>query len=302
MVAQVYFSNGVLVDNETVVISSGFLAEPDAATSRIYLKFGDFWAAHDVPNDFIVSVTFSKSKGVLYALGRNGIIKYVGNKSKAFTYDNIKGQFKEKWLYDAQERESMSRIRAVNDEVYACGWGGQMYRLAGEQWIPFDKGIEKSKEVHFLDIDGADKDLYAVGMNGKAFYFNGSLWDEIDFPTNCHLQSIHYVSDSEVYIGGALGTLYKGCKNSWSYIGDEDKKENYWAVRKFGKDLFITYANNGMLKLSDDNLLEVDMGLGYKPSTNMLHSGSGKLWSFGAYDLVEYDGTVWNSVSCPDNT
>ena len=302
MSATVYFSGGTVITREAVVISAGFLKAPDAATSRIYLKFGTFWAAHDVPNDFIVSVTFSAVLGRLFALGKNGLIKYVGESNQPFTYENVRGRFQECRLHSGKERGSTSSIRAIGSQVFVCGWGGQIYRLAGGQWDDFNEGIPNAKRNDFLDLDGGSvDDVYVVGMNWTVYHRDDRSWRRIDFPSNAHLYSVRYVSPEEVFIAGSNGALFRGFKDTWDFVGQEEIKGNFWCLEKFREDIYVTHANAEIFRLADNRLLEVDVGLTPKPTTNKLNANDGVLWSFGPYDLLEYDGAIWRSVICPDN-
>jgi hypothetical protein len=303
MSATVYFSSGTVINKQTVIISAGFLAAPDAATSRIYLKFGTFWAAHEVPRDFIVSLTFSKVHSRLFALGKNGLVKFVGEPNQPFTIETVRGRFQETQLQPATQRGSMSCIRAVRDGVFICGWGGQIYALQGGQWNEFAEGIPQQAGNDFLDLDGGStSDMYVVGMSGTIYHHDDNKsWRRLDFPSNAHLYSVRYVSPEEVYVAGANGALFKGCKDKWDFVGNEDVKGNFWGLEKFGEELYATHANTEILRLDANGLSNVDFGLSGKPTTNKLHANDGVLWSFGSYDLLEYDGVNWKPITCPDN-
>lgn len=297
----VYFSDGVAIGEHVAVFSAGFLAAPEAATSRIYLLFGDFWAAHDVPHDFILSLTYSRALGKLLALGRNGLVKYVGGPGIDFTFDNIRGQFQEHQIEAVEDRGDMERIRAVGNRVYACGWAGQLYEFDGRQWT--DRTLEiNDPGADFLDICGTcSDDLYVVGMNGVMYHFNGTSWIRVDLPTNCHLFSAHCRAPDNVVLCGSKGLLMQGRGLGWSFIAPEDRRTNFWSVVDYNDDLFITHANTGLLRFDGSQYLEVVMFEKRKPTTYRLSASPNRLLSIGAYDLNSFDGSAWARLSCPDN-
>ena len=51
----------------------------------------------------------------------------------------------------------------------------------------------------------------------------------------------------------------------------------------------------------DDELYELDTGLGPDVEFYRIDSRDGMLWSFAPKDLVRFDGERWERVSFPDN-
>lgn len=300
----VFFSDGVPIDKNTIAVSAGFVDAPDAASSRILWKFADEWASDDVPDDFIVSVTYSSILNQFFALGRNGLILFAGGRDLTFNFENICGELDQIWITEAEDRGIMSRIRAIGSLVLACGWGGQIYSLSNRNYTPFEAGLNRLDRTAFLDVDGNDEnDVYAVGMDGALYNYNGSEWNRLDLPTNAHIYAVSCVSSEEVYLAGARGTLCVGAKNTWRFIGSDSFQGNFWSVRKLGEKVYVAAAEStsGLLCWSSNNLLPANLGLGHKPTTHRLYAADGRLWSFGEYDILFLEKGKWNSLSCPEN-
>jgi hypothetical protein len=257
------------------------------------------WGHHEVDSDFIVSTAYGQ--GMLYALGINGLVKYVGNRGRSFSAASVKGKIRQFEIKNAANRGKLSRIKLNGNEFMACGWGGQVYHIDGNQVSTFENGITK-KKTHILDIAGEfPSDLYAVGMGGVLLHFDGVKWTYLDSPTNNHLYSVLYVSSDQIYICGAQGGLYLGDRNGWTFIGEETRSDNFWSMALFDDSLFISFGDKGLLRQDRNRTFEVDFNLGYSPYTHRLSNGGGALWSTGSQDLLKFDGATWEVVTCPDN-
>ena len=221
---QVFFSDGAAISAESIAVCGGFTEAPEAAVSRIYLKLDATWLAHDVDKDFIVSVAYRD--GVLFAVGRNGLVKTVGVRGSSFIPKNVKGRFRSYQVRECDDHGHLARVRAIGDDFFACGWGGQVYRLANDSYQKVDQGIDSLRDDTFLDIGGStSNDIYAVGMDGLIAHFDGRRWSYLDSPTNNHLFSMRCLSSAEIVVVGANGTLLHGNKKGWQSLGDDAPRE-----------------------------------------------------------------------------
>ena len=295
----VYFTNGYVVHDNFTAISCGYLEEPDATSSLILLFDGTDWAGHMVDNDFIVSLTYCPDSNTLFGLGKFGVIKSVRPNGE-FSLENVRGRWTQEPL-PLTHTGVLSSIASNHRDVLVCGWAGQMFIYKDQRWSPFTNGIVNPASCDFLDCYiFNDGQAYAVGINGIIYYNDGSRWHQLDSPTNEHLYAITPADDEKVYIAGAKGGLYLGDKIGWNFLG-EDSETNFWDIHRFHGSLYIAGREDEMYTYNGSEIRLLNMGLGYTVSTNRLHGNDQVLWSFGADDLLKYDGRVWEYIRCPQN-
>jgi hypothetical protein len=298
---EVFFSDGVAVGSGSIVLSAGFSEAPNAASSRIYFKFDERWGSHDVGTDFIVSVSFSD--GVLYAVGRNGLVKHVGEFGAELSPATVKGRVHEFLIEEVSDRGHLSRVKNLGGANFlACGWGGQVYKVSGPRPETIESGVDRRRETDILDIGGVfPSDVYAVGLNGLLMHYGGRKWEYLDSPTNSHLYSLLYISKHEVYVCGASGGIYRGSRRTWEFIGDRERNDNMWSIAQYNGALYLAYGDRGLLRHDGNEMQDVDFGLNHDPYTHRLSIGGNRLWSIGSHDVLVFDGKDWGTITCPDN-
>jgi len=295
----VFFSDGIALSNDDIVVAAGFTEDPEAATSRIYLRFDDEWLAHEVEHDFIVSV--AHHDGVLYGVGRNGLIKQVGKPGVALTADRVAGKFQTFTLSDAENRGHLSRVKGIEDQFYVCGWGGQFYQLGHKKWTRLEKGLDPKRDDDLLTLDGSDADnLYVGGLNGMAAHYDGTRWHYLDLPTNAHINEVRCLGPDDFLLCGSDGCLLRGNHRGWLDLSNPDIDANFWSTSVYGGKLFIAYGDNGLYVHDKGAFTDVKIAR-KNPHTLRLDSTRDVLWSFGSDSLQRFDGKKWTEAMCPDN-
>lgn len=296
----VFFTDGVLTDSNVLIVSCGFTAAPGAATSRIMLLFDDGWAAHDVPEDNIVSLTYSKKTGKVYALGQNGIVKTVGDNSLPFTFENTRGKWQESWIEGVDTKGNMTKIKEIAGSIYACGWGNQIYKLINDKWVSIYNGNDNNERMAFLDIDGIDSNnIYAVGIGGLVLHYDGINWTKIELNTNCNFHFIISTFEQKIIIGGAFGSLFYGLNDNWKFIGNK-VFNNIWAASEFQSNIYLA-TSKGLKKYNDLGICDVELNLKKEPTIHHFATSNRELWSIGEFDLALFKGVDWSIINCPEN-
>ncbi len=296
----IFFSCGYAVNRDTIVAPAQYNAYPDAYMSRVALKLGDQWANHDVDQDLIGSISFNPKENRLWLLGRLGCVRTVATGANPFTFPNIRGQFKEENIATDNFGELLC-IKAIGNEVLACGQSLQIYRRQGNQWRCDNPEMREMAAPALESIDGsAPDDLYAVGEKGTILHYNGKAWQECESPTNRPLSRVYSVSRDEVYICGNDGLIFKGNKDQWDYIGDPDFTKNFWDLAIYKDQLYLSHVN-GLVTCNQGVVAPVSPGVEKEPNYHRLHANDGVLWSFGIDDLMVFDGEKWRLVICPEN-
>ncbi|HEV7575705.1 MAG TPA: hypothetical protein VGO85_06660 [Caldimonas sp.] len=202
----------------------------------------------------------------------------------------------------------MECLCVVDDEVYACGAQGQVFRLAGSAWKAMDRGLrlkfdgEEVKRM-LLSISGfSAKDIYTCGFEGEIWHWNGSKWRELDSPTNYPLQSVLCAPDGRVYFCGSAGTLIaRDTDGSWIDRGNgELGDDTLWDLCWF-RDRVHVAADKRLLIVDSLAVREVPPpGRGAFRALS-IDASEDRLWCVGDEDVFSFDGKAWVRHVCPDN-
>lgn len=227
----------------------------------------------------------------------------------------------------------VNRIRAIGTGLYVCGQSRQVYRfqwdgldLGTGQWVDFagrmrqhpmseppedsrdaqafDRWLDDNDAIDFVDIAGASEgDVYAVG--DEAWHWDGTLWGQLELPTDEPLAAIKVMSPELIYIVGHNGTVLAGnARDGFRDLSTFDDNQNFTGVEWFADRLFLA-SNFGLFTLDPVGGGRIqryvtDLKLDLK-DTHMLEAKDGILWSFGFKDLAWFDGSRWTRVDHPDN-
>ena len=152
----------------------------------------------------------------------------------------------------------------------------------------------------FESMDGTSReDIYAVGLQGEMWHFDGRAWQQIDSPTNANLFEVHCVSSELVYAVGANGVVVRGAGARWQVLQSDAFKDGLWGVASFGDEVYVA-GFNGIARIVGNDLKPVTTGLG-KIGGYRLRAKYGVLWSIGNEHVLRYDGQKWEELVCLDN-
>nr|WP_319490552.1 hypothetical protein [uncultured Desulfobacter sp.] len=199
----------------------------------------------------------------------------------------------------------LTKIKTICNKAYAVGMNRQVYRReTSNQWRCIDDGarvvnseFKEGNIVGFQDIDGfTETELYAVGLGGEIWSFNGDIWENLFSPTNIPLTGICTDGDQTVYICGRLGTLIVGRKNNWEIIENNITEDDFWSIIYFkGHVYFSTFWQ--VYRLDKSGVIEpIDFGLEFPSSCYHLTQADGTLWSIGKKDIISYNGVAWERI------
>jgi hypothetical protein len=189
-------------------------------------------------------------------------------------------------------------VRTIEDTTFAVGMGRQLFRREGvNDWKRFDKGITTPDVVTgFESVNGKSKDdLYTAGWNGEIWHCQNDEWSQLHSPTNRIITDI-CIADDDIYMCGQSGLILKKNKLDFELIEIPDFKFDIWSMAWFQGSLYLS-TFYGIFKYADGGLDFIDLieTIGAK-TTYKLSSFGNILWSYGAKDIVEYDGKTWKRV------
>lgn len=186
--------------------------------------------------------------------------------------------------------------RAIGDCVYVVGGDRQVYqRTPAHGWRVLENGLPDGGDeiVGFESVDGfAADDIYAVGLRGEIWRYDGSAWQNLASPTNRLLSAVCCAADGNVYGAGLQGLLLRGRRDIWEVLDvgrfPHDVRDLCW----FQGALYVATSSR-VYRLDGTLLSPVDCGV---DTAGKLAWTDRVLWSIGAKDVVAFDGQAWTRI------
>lgn len=264
--------------------------DPDSAHAMTFVYSGGFAQQIDYCELAIVGMAYSRFDPIqLLLLGEWGEIRVI--EPGATSVESIP---------EVANRGPLRSIRTVDGKTYAVGTNAQAYLREGPGvWRDISPPPELRQNYprnHWEAIDGfSANDCYVAGHDGIIWHFDGNEWRPIQTPTNLILTDITCAEDGKVYSCGQAGMVLQGRGDLFSLIGAEEPISDLWGIEAFAGKVYV---------VSMRALFEVVPG-GPVPVTDAERAGStfytlersqGLLWSFGAKNVIRFDGTTWSPV------
>ena len=194
------------------------------------------------------------------------------------------------WIRDA---------RRVDGHLYAVGMSRQAYMRDDDYvWHHIDADILSKEPGEMVGLNGIDgfssKEIYAAGLKGEIWRFNGVRWFSVPSPTNVMLNCVRCIGE-HVYITGNSGVLLRGRMGSFQVLTVERDEPNLEAVEALGDAVYVASLRK-LYRLDGTSLREVRTNLG-EITAGSLSGKDGVLWSVGAKHLLwTDDGKKWTQV------
>lgn len=195
----------------------------------------------------------------------------------------------------------MRQIRSIEGKAYAVGMARQVYRRDGVNiWTSINQGAQPTPEIKpivgFDTVDGfSKKEIYAAGRNGEIWNYNGTIWKQMDSPTNRHLTNMCCAGNELIYICGQGGVLIEGRNDQWRLITATDFQKDLWGLAWFENKLYVS-SRELIYYLKDDKLKPVDMADDIPATCYHLSAADGVMWSIGPKDIMAFDGKKWTRI------
>jgi hypothetical protein len=190
-------------------------------------------------------------------------------------------------------------IRSVSEidrKAYAIGIRGMVYRLEKPSlWRRIDEGLPETFDGQAIHGFKANE-IYAVGMGGQLWHYDGEKWRQRELPTNQNLTCVKCAGDGAVYIGGHDGVLFRGRLDQWVALHHEETiDEDVWDLEWFDGALYVSTIDS-VFRLKKTTFERIDFGTQKVNSCYQLSAAEGVLWSSGEFDVMSFDGKRWTRV------
>lgn len=198
-----------------------------------------------------------------------------------------------------ETRGHLRHVRTIGKLTFAVGMGRQVYRRDDkDHWTCLDQTIRPAiGEVKgFECIDGfRENNLYAVGWDGEIWHLDGAQWKQEDSPTNQVLTRVLCTPSGVVYASGRRGLILRGEEHQWKVVEQDTITDDIWDLAWYQDRLYLS-TMRGLFTLDKGEITPVDFGADIPRSCYHLSAADGVLWSFGAKDLVAFDGSTWARI------
>jgi hypothetical protein len=189
-------------------------------------------------------------------------------------------------------------IRAIAGRAYAAGMRRQVYRREGmDSWERMDMDVRTDLTGHgFAAIHGLDAaSIYAAGLRGEIWYYDGMRWRQEDSPTKRIITDIWCSASGKVFACGLGGTVLVRSDGVWRLVDHDATVDDFWSIREFGGRVFLA-AMRDLYELSGDTVVPVNFGHDAPATCFALSVAGNTMWSVGAKNIFSFDGTRWTRV------
>jgi hypothetical protein len=152
----------------------------------------------------------------------------------------------------------------------------------------------------FSDVDGfSESDLYACGGLGDLWHFDGSLWTQIDVPTNANLFRVCCASDGLAYVITGRREILVGRNQSWTVVTQDRTDQVLEDLVDFGGKVIIS-TQAALFEMVDGTLQPAILGE-IPPMRTYSHVavGDGILVVAGSNEACSFDGVTWSVIIEP---
>lgn len=262
-----------------------------------------------------IALKYDANQWKFFAINTEGMIEEYSN--GYIEYNEIKdaGIHKSNAFYG-----SINRIRSIENQLFACGASGQIYRKINDQWLHFDDGllmgkydITKVDKVHLLDLDYQEPSLdihdinkindefYACGANTQGGFiatYCDNTWKQILKVDDCLLSMTKCPNEKDLIVCGFYGELYKGnAQDGFEKIVLNNL--TFYESTYYHNDLYLAtthgmfiYQENGDFKRIED-IPEVEI--------NHIEQKDEVLWAVSFKHIFRLDGDEWSQIKHPFN-
>jgi hypothetical protein len=303
-VDRLVFHDGHVCHRDRIALASQFARDAHISEGTEFSRLATIVDVTTTPrwlygnlDDVALSVTHLDTTNQTFFLGKRGRLRVLSVDAPADdpnrrVTETIPTETKHGWLL---------RIRAIAGRVYCCGMTGQIWARGSAGWAHMDAGVLGREGIDLEDVDGTGPDdLYAVGMGGSIFHFDGQAWQQLESPTRRPLSSVCCVSRDDVYVCGSDGGFFHRSSAGWHDLRDARYDANFWGLADYRGRRYLATAG-GIVVHDGSGFEAVDFGIAPPKGCHRLHAKDGVLWSFGIDDLVYLDGAKWTRVGCPLN-
>jgi hypothetical protein len=267
-------------------------ADPEFRNTTFVVKDENEWCGGGAEWTAISCCIITNPKEQCVSLGDDGHINVIGS-----------GEELDEQIAEPSDRHGdLREVRAIDGLPYVVGMDRQCFRRPKPGvWERFDQGLA----IGGPDLPGLESihgfsagEIYAVGWNGEIWERSArtkKLWKLIGQPTNLAFLRVLCAGDGVAYAAGQGGILYAGRGKTWKPINHEATTDDIQDLEWFGGKLWISTMTR-VYTLDDGQFTLIDFDGDPPDGCHHLSAADGILWTIGAKDVRQYDGTEWTTI------
>lgn len=289
-----YIQEGVSPAQGVIILACTIGDDDENAKNRVAIRKNDLWLDFGLSKEVILSID-AKEDGLAYVLGENGSVVQFNWKTPE-SREELKASRRVFANSAVANIGPLRRIRFVGGEVICAGTGGQVYQLKSGKFKAFPELIIDGEDLDIEDISGTSpNDLIAVTSNGYGAWFDGSVWQNLDLPTNAILSCISAVGDGRYAIAGEKGTILVGKRDQWEVIPPLDFDQSYWGIAALNQTLYVAHLGGiDVVRRGKVEPLEIPGADDFE--FTVLSSGPEGIWSFAGHTVGLITDKGWRTI------
>lgn len=190
--------------------------------------------------------------------------------------------------------EGIASINVVNNRFLVTGIRGKIFDLTSIENIRkiYDNQLSENIESSCQYIDGK---TVLCGWKGLLASVENSKIKKFDSGTNVILTDVSQKNEDELLICGQKGTVLTGHIDSLVAIDQDDVEEDFWSIRPFQGNSYVT-SSTAMYQILENKTLRLFEFNGEEVPTTFYHIDTlddSLMLLIGEKDALLFDGEEW---------
>ena len=293
------YKTGVVYKNDTYYISAVIqsLEENDVHHTAMLRWMGGRWDRWMIKKRIVSHIVCDSKVGrTIFSASIDGHVQ-VGD-SNGLRWERV-----DKSIDGPNALRRIRCMALIGSDVYLAGMSRMVYKRSvnGGAWHQNDEGVRvprSSREIAGFSAIGGVKgnDIYAVGMRGAIWHFDGGSWSKLESGTNVGLYGVLVLESGSVFVCGEAGVLLVGSGSQWRQVHNDATENCFWGISCLHGVVYLSTDQGEICKLENDQIVPVETGLEVDLTTFSLHSADGVMLSVGSKDIIVFDGIDWRKL------
>jgi len=203
----------------------------------------------------------------------------------------------------AHRNHLLALLRIDDNTLYAAGIGGKISKTTngGTNWSSMTTPSEHS--VAALWGPAAD-DVWAVGMRGLLWHWDGAAWGAATPINRQHLLAVHGSASGNIWACGKGGTILKWNGSAWSAVSSGTTIELRGIHVADANTIYVVGAGGAIRRTTNGGSSWAAVTSGTANKLYAITKNTAYFWAVGESGTIlrSADGASWSARTAPDAT